>query len=175
MYRDSAQFLPYWRNARIRTTRVLGHLRESDIEWTYEPKRFTFGDLFRHLAGIERYMFAENAKLRASLYPGHSATLASGLEEVRSYVTKCHREALEIFSTLSLADLESKCTTPAGQSITVWKWLRSMVEHEAHHRGQLYLMARMRGISIEPLYGLTEEQVQRRSQSDDDAEPSIEK
>ncbi len=31
-----------------------------------------------------------------------------------------------------------------------------MVEHEAHHRGQLHLMAGMRGLDVPPLYGLTE-------------------
>jgi len=84
----------------------------------------------------------------------------------RSLRTLCSGySTLEIFSALSVEDLESHCETPAGGRITVWKWLRSMVEHEAHHRGQLYLMASLRGIRIEPLYGLTEEQVEARSQA----------
>ena len=31
-----------------------------------------------------------------------------------------------------------------------------MTEHEAHHRGQLYLMLGLRGVAVPPLYGLTE-------------------
>jgi uncharacterized damage-inducible protein DinB len=85
------------------------------------------------------------------------------MEAVRAYSERCHAESLEIFGSLTLDDLNSKCVTPAGASITVWKWLRAMVEHEAHHRGQLYLMAGMRGISVPPLYGLTEEQVVSQS------------
>jgi uncharacterized damage-inducible protein DinB len=38
-----------------------------------------------------------------------------------------------------------------------------MVEHEAHHRGQLYLLLGLRGIATPPIYGLTEEEVQARS------------
>ena len=163
MYHDAALFAEYWRNCRARTTRVLDELSESDLEWSHAPGKFTFGDLFRHLAGLERYMFAENVMHRASLYPGHAVALASGIGEVKAYVTRCHEEALQIFSSLSAADLDRKCQTPAGRSITAWKWLRSMVEHEAHHRGQLYLMASMRGLQVEPLYGLTEEQVAERS------------
>lgn len=34
-----------------------------------------------------------------------------------------------------------------------------MIEHEAHHRGQLYLMASHRGRTVAPLFGLTEEQL----------------
>lgn len=44
------------------------------------------------------------------------------------------------------------------------KWLRAMIEHEAHHRGQLYLMLRLIGVSPPPLFGLTSEQVRARSQ-----------
>ena len=34
-----------------------------------------------------------------------------------------------------------------------------MAEHEAHHRGQLYLMASLRGHAVAPLFGLTEAQL----------------
>jgi uncharacterized damage-inducible protein DinB len=34
-----------------------------------------------------------------------------------------------------------------------------MFEHEAHHRGQIYLMLALRGVSTPPLFGLTSEQV----------------
>ena len=164
MIDSAASFAEYWVNARLRTMRVFDRLPEADLEWTHAPGRFTFGDLFRHLAGIERYMYAENVQGRPSRYPGHSASLGSGIAGVREYVRRCHEESLAVFRALSDPDLQNKCVTPAGTPITTWKWLRAMVEHEAHHRGQLYMMASMRGISVPPLYGLTEEQVFERSQ-----------
>ena len=163
MIDSAASFADYWVNARSRTMRVLDRLPEAELEWTHAPGRFTFGDLFRHLAGIERYMYAENVQDRPSTYPGHSLSLASGIAGVRAYATKCHEESLAVFRALSDSDLQRKCLTPAGTPITAWKWLRAMAEHEAHHRGQLYMMASMCGISVPPLYGLTEEQVLERS------------
>ena len=38
-----------------------------------------------------------------------------------------------------------------------------MFEHEAHHRGQIYMMLGLRGVQTPPLYGLTEEEVVARS------------
>jgi uncharacterized damage-inducible protein DinB len=55
--------------------------------------------------------------------------------------------------------LTSKCLTPDGAPITTWKWLRAMVEHEIHHRGQIYLYLALLGVATPPLYGLTSEQV----------------
>ncbi len=163
MLHDVPSFIDYWKNARRRTLRVLDVLAPSDLEWSHAPGAFTFGDLFRHLAGIERFMYAENVRQRPSLYPGHAETLASGLDAVRGYVGRCHDEAVAVFAGLSEADLLGKCATPAGTPITIWKWLRAMTEHEAHHRGQLYLMATMRGYRVTPLFGLTEEEVAARS------------
>jgi uncharacterized damage-inducible protein DinB len=60
-------------------------------------------------------------------------------------------------------DLQRRCETPGGTRLAVWKWLRSMVEHEIHHRGQIYLMLGMLGIPTPPLYGLTSEEVHARS------------
>lgn len=163
MIENIASFTDYWVHARERTTRVLDRLPEADLEWSWAPDRFTFGDLFRHLAGLERFMYAETVEGRPSRYPGHDASLARGIDGVRAYMQRCHEESLAIFRNLSDANLQRKSVTPAGASIATWKWLRAMVEHEAHHRGQLYMMASMRGIEIPPLYGLTEEQVAERS------------
>lgn len=38
-----------------------------------------------------------------------------------------------------------------------------MLEHESHHRGQVYLMLALRGVKTPPLYGLTEEEVIAKS------------
>ena len=51
-----------------------------------------------------------------------------------------------------------------AESEPPWKWLRAMAEHEAHHRGQLYLMASLRGRTVAPLFGLTEEQLAGKAQ-----------
>lgn len=44
-----------------------------------------------------------------------------------------------------------------------WKWLRAMLEHGAHHRGQLYLTLGLLGVPTPPIYGLTEPELRARS------------
>ena len=159
MLQDTPSFLSYWRNARARTVRVLEALTPEDLEWAPASGAFSFGDLFRHLAGLERLMYAENVQGRPSVYPGHGADLAPGLDGVRAYLDRCHAESLAIFGQLSDADLLAPCLNPAGTQMATWKWLRAMAEHEAHHRGQLYLMASLHGRTVAPLFGLTEAQL----------------
>ena len=85
------------------------------MDWTPGGGVWTFADLIRHLAVIERWMFVENALGRPSRYTTHGAELAA------------------------------------------------MAEHEAHHRGQIYVMLRLCGIDTPPLFGLTSEEVRKRS------------
>ena len=63
--------------------------------------------------------------------------------------------------------LDAPLRDPGGAELQVWKWLRSMAEHEIHHRGQIDLMLGRREIPTPPLYGLTEEQVKERSARED--------
>ncbi|MDB4877784.1 MAG: hypothetical protein JWM41_4230 [Gemmatimonadetes bacterium] len=158
-----APFLEYLDRVHERTRRVIQCVREEDLEWVAAPGRLTAGDMIRHLAGIERYMYAENVHGRPARYSGHSRELANGLGATKAYYDRLHAEARELFASLSDARLAEKCLTPAGTPITVGKWLRAMIEHEAHHRGQLYFILGLRGVPTPPIYGLTSEEVMARS------------
>lgn len=157
------QFLEYWDGLRGRTRRVVACIPPDQLEWSHRPGAFTFGDLLRHLASIERYMYAETVAGWPSRYSGCGRDLADGYEAVLAYFDRLDTEAKTIFAGLTDADLEHKCRTPAGTSITTWKWLRAMCEHEAHHRGQIYLMLNMLQVPTPPLFGLTAEEVQARA------------
>ena len=109
-------------------------------------------------------MFAENVQGRASRYTSRGKEFADGRDNVLAFMERLHAEAMEIFAKLSDEDLQGKCRNVGGTDITVWKWLRSMTEHEIHHRGQIYLYLGILGVPTPPLYGLTPEEVRARSE-----------
>jgi uncharacterized damage-inducible protein DinB len=156
-------FLDYFDKIHQRTMRVARCMPPDKLDWTYREGKFTLGDLVRHIATIERYMFAETVSGRPSRYAGCGKELADGYETILEFAERLHRESMEIFAQLTPEDLNRKCATPEGAPITTWKWLRAMVEHEIHHRGQIYLYLSMLGVPTPPLYGLTSEQVRERS------------
>jgi uncharacterized damage-inducible protein DinB len=159
--RSVNQILDYWGNLRERTRREVLCIPPERLEWAYRVGAFTFGDLIRHLATIERYMYAETVAGRPSRYPGCGRELADGYEAVLAYADRLDEEARGIIAGLEDADLARECRTPAGTPITTWKWLRAMCEHVAHHRGQIYLMLSMLEVATPPLFGLTPEEVRQ--------------
>jgi uncharacterized damage-inducible protein DinB len=159
----AVDLVDYFDKVRQRTMRVVACVPPDRVDWAIKEGKFTLGDLMRHLASAERFMFAENAQRKPSRYPGHGKELADGYDAIVAFMRAKHEEAMAIFGALTEDDLNAKCMTPGGAEITVWKWMRLMIEHEIHHRGQIYLYLAMLDVPAPPLYGLTEEQVKERS------------
>jgi len=158
------EFVKYFERVRDRTGAVVRRIPEDRLDWTPVEGHFTLGDLVRHFAATERWMFGENIQGRPSRYPGHGPELADGLDAVVVYFSEMHRQTMEIISDLTAEGLLGKSPTPGGVAISTWKWLRAMVEHEIHHRGQLYTLLGLIEVETPPLYGLTERQVFENSE-----------
>jgi uncharacterized damage-inducible protein DinB len=152
-------FLDYYAKVRGRTKLIISKIPKDKIDWTYREGKFSFADLIRHLAAIERHMYAENAQLKPSRYAGCGKELADGYDAVLKFMDDTDAESMKIFYALKEEDINKKCQTPGGAPITVWKWLRLMAEHEIHHRGQIYMYLSLLGEEVLALYGLTSEQV----------------
>jgi uncharacterized damage-inducible protein DinB len=160
----AASFLSYLESVRGRTRRVASAIPEQHLEWAPRAGAWTLGDVVRHVAATERWMWGENVQGRPSRYPGCGPELASGRDAVLAYLDRMHAQTVQIVGALTPEDLARPCQTPAGTPIATWKWLRSMVEHEIHHRGQIYLMLNLLGVPTPPVFGLTSEQVLERSE-----------
>jgi uncharacterized damage-inducible protein DinB len=143
--------------------RVVCSIPPDKLEWSSGPGRFTLGDLARHLAIVERYTWAECVQNRPHQYNGCGRELADGLANVVEFMERQHRDSMEIFSRFTAEQLAQKCLTPDGTPITRWKALRLMIEHEIHHRGEIYAYLGMLGVATPPLYGMTSEELRARA------------
>lgn len=108
-------------------------------------------------------MWGENVLGLPSRYPGHGSDLAEGRPAVLEYLDSMQDATARIVAGLSSDQLESKVATVGGVEMRVWEWLRLMIEHQIHHRGQLYAVLGEMGVETPPLYGLTEPEVKARS------------
>jgi uncharacterized damage-inducible protein DinB len=152
-------FLDYLEKIRQRTNRLISVVPETYLDWSYKPNKFTIGDQIRHIATIERYMFAEIAAGRPSLYTGCGKEFADGYDNIVLFFNTLHEESLDIFRSFTDADLKKKCTIFNNAQMPVWKWLRAMTEHEIHHRAELYIYLNLLEIKTPPIFGLTAEEV----------------
>ena len=111
---------------------------------------FSCGDLARHIAAVERYTFAENVLGRPSRYHGCGQELSEGDGSVGAFMERMHRETIEILKPLTPEDLAKKQMSPQRVPVTAWKLLRAMIEHEIHHRGEIYVYLALLGVPRRP-------------------------
>ena len=164
---DIRQFLEYWDRVRFRTRRVIacvtpstwsGASRKADLPWA-----IWFGIWLESSA-----ICSSNARCSDRFAtPATDASWLAVTSRCSSIFDRLNDESVKLLCSLTSADLQRKVATPDGTPITTWKWLRSMVEHEIHHRGQIYLYLAVLGVPTPPLYGLTEEQVLARSEAEE--------
>ena len=160
---ELSTFLEYWPSVRNRTRRLIPLIPPDKLEWVPGENRWSLGDQLRHLAGIERWMYVEQLLGGRTRYPGHTRDIADGLDAVLAYHDRCHAESMDLLRTLTQERWTGRSTTAAGTTITTWKWARAMVEHEAHHRGQVYMTLGLLGVATPPLFGLREDEVLEKS------------
>src|SRR5579885_3335253 len=109
-------FLHYFNSVRERTMRVARCIPPGKIDWACGEGRFTLGDLLRHIAITERYLWGENIQGKPSAYKSHGKEFADGLENVLALMERLHKESLDIFSRLTDAELQTKCQTPVARN-----------------------------------------------------------
>jgi hypothetical protein len=95
---ERGDFLHNFEQIRGRTMRLMRCVPPGKIEWTCRTGEFILGDLARHIAATERYVFAECAAGRPSRYKGCGRELGDGLDNVIAFMERMHSESMEIFS-----------------------------------------------------------------------------
>lgn len=153
------EFLRQYDSVRKRTLKLIEVIEPQHLDFTYQFGKFTIADQIRHIAAIERYLFAETCIGRKNRYQGCRKELADGFENIMEFFNGVHSESLQIFRTLKDKNLDEECFTPTGYAIKREKWLNLLAEHEIHHRAQLYILLNLLGVKTPTMYGLTAEEV----------------
>ena len=152
-------FLSYYERTREITNSVIQVIPHDKLDFAYRPGKFTIGDLVRHIAAIERNLFAEVVQGNPSCYKGCGKHLADGYENMVSYFNEMHRQSMEIFRTIRDEDLAKPIVTLNGREAEKGNFLRALIIHETHHRGALIIYLNLLDVKTPPILGLTEEQV----------------
>ncbi|CAN5568672.1 hypothetical protein BH11BAC2_BH11BAC2_09630 [soil metagenome] len=152
-------FISYYEKTRETTLKVIEVIPHDKLDWSYMTGKFTIGDVVRHIAAIERNIFAEVALGNKPNYKGCRKDLADGYENIVRYFNEMHRQSIAIFKSLKDESLKSKIKSLNGNEIELGHFLRALLLHEIHHRAALVVYLNILGVATPPMIGLMEEQV----------------
>lgn len=136
MLTSLADFARYFESVRGRTLSFIQAVPADQIDFAPRPGKFSFGDLIRHIAATER-MFVDGVLDGHWRYPGHARELGPTKEEAVDHLVRTHAEAMARLQAADPGVLKMKRTTPFGMTVSAWRLLMTMAEHEIHHRSQI--------------------------------------
>src|ERR1700733_7711019 len=96
--RDPQEFVRYFEKIHQRTMNVVRAIPPGKVDWGFRPDKFTLGDVGRHIAASNRYIFLEGAKGNRSRYDGCGKEYGASYDEVVAFIERLHGEAIEILS-----------------------------------------------------------------------------
>jgi len=143
-------------DVRRRTLEYVDGLDEEQLAWTPDARVESIGTLLLHIAAVERSWIGEDIDRRpmgeewAPAFPIHLRIDQVRGQPLRFFIDKLdevRRETRSVLAALNDGDLSRSVVPldPGGSegSFSIEWILYHLVEHEAHHRGQISLLKRL--------------------------------
>ncbi len=142
------------------TRRLLEVVPESDLAWAPAGKTRTAADLMTHLADIPAWtcviMNEDGYDLAEAPDAAPAASVAGGLERFDAGATAGRRALIGRLDDELTASFTLRRQDRVLFSLPRITMLQVLVlNHVVHHRGQLSIYLRMRGVRVPPIYGPT--------------------
>lgn len=134
-------------------------VRDEDLGWTPHPESFSLGRLAMHVASIPGWV---PAFVAGDAYDMGAGGPGPGIPVSRE-------DILEKFATAAARGRDALAALPAPRLDDRWRLLRHgdvvaemtrgeaiaryVIRHVVHHRGQLTVYLRLRGVPVPPTYG----------------------
>lgn len=130
------------------------HLIQSEIFWVKLVTRAARGEAYDPFgltgSGRERM----TAFRRSNLVSSGDARMGSSFAECLERWQEVQARTEEDLGRLTADDLEAEVSHPlTGMSAPLWEMLLVLLEHEAHHRGQLSAYLKVLGLPQPPVFG----------------------
>ncbi len=152
-------YLDTYDKVRHRTIKVIELITPPLFNYRITENAFSIGELGAHIALIERDLYQPSLVNKPPAYDGNFEPYQNSEQLVKLFdATSKHMH--QLFEEKDDVWMNEKCSYPGGQ-ITRWKWLRLQLEHEIHHRGQMYMLLSANGIKVPNIFGLSAEDVSK--------------
>ena len=150
------EFLQYYAKIKGRTKKVVSLITANNINFSLNDKQFTIGDLARHIPLVELHFYLPIIKGLEPKYSGCDASFAADTASILQLYEQAELELRHLLKDKPSEFLREKVKIPKGE-ISLHKWLRIILEHEIHHRGQIYQLLSARGVKVPDIFGLSSE------------------
>lgn len=143
-----------WERHRSITQEVFQMMRDEHLNFQPWEGGMSIQTLALHMA-ISAHMFVKSIGMKEFLPPDpKEVPNIQTIEELNQFLLDMTEKTKDIFISLTEEDLEETIdvTRMLGRSLSGKSMLHVLLEHEVHHKGQLFVYARILGLDPLPLF-----------------------
>jgi len=143
---NAAELFSHWKYVRQGLYEALDMLTDEQLAFLPGEGLWSLGTVACHIANAEdgwfRYIVAGELEDWPPMEPERYTTVTS----LKALLEQVHEYTQAFLEGLDVADLERKVTTFWGAELSIRWIIWHVLEHEIHHRGEIYLMLGLMGM-----------------------------
>ncbi|WP_018931852.1 DinB family protein [Gracilibacillus lacisalsi] len=155
MYRKVDDFITDWNNGAQGTIQVLESLTDEKLDQAIVEGHSTLGWIGWHLATAPAFFAGiVGLNVKTSGNPSEVPTKAETIVQAYKTIVDDVQKEAELLTDEQLAEeIES-----FGNKTTRGAMLRTLIDHQTHHRGQMTVLLRQAGLKVPGVMGPTKEE-----------------
>ena len=137
----------HWETIRTEMIDGISALTQEQIDWIPSGWKNSIADLLRHISEAELWWLG-NVVLKKNNYRDLTAALAPDSQSIINELENSHKYVLDVLNSKTIDNLNEICNVPESDEKLSLQWiLWHTIEHEMRHRGQIFMLMRMQGIT----------------------------
>lgn len=158
MFISLDEFKGEWTREADLTQKVLEALTDESLGQEVAPDHTNLGKLAWHVTGAVVFLFSQAGLTFASAVgsPDHP----SSAESIAAAYRQDSRAVLEAVDGQWTDESLKEVRNFFGEEMPIYAFLRFIIQHQAHHRGQMTILMRQAGLKVPGVYGPSREEWQ---------------
>ncbi len=136
----------HWDQVRVDLLRALDMVTDEQLTFTPREGLWSLGRVAVHIASAEDGWFRYVVQRQLPGWPGLKAEDYPTVGAIKTLLNEVHARTDAYLETVDAADLDRIIETPWGESLSLRWIVWHVLEHEIHHRGEIFLMLGLLGL-----------------------------
>jgi uncharacterized damage-inducible protein DinB len=144
---NAKELFGHWAEVREGLLQALDKLTDAQLDFVPREGLWSLGTVARHIANAEGGWFRYAVARELAEWPvEYTAEEYPTIESIKALLTEVHARTEAYLVTVNAAYLDQAIEVPWGAEISLRWIIWHVLEHEIHHRGEIFLMLGMLGL-----------------------------
>jgi uncharacterized damage-inducible protein DinB len=143
---NALELFGHWKTVRHGLLEALDLLTDEQLAFVPREGLWSLGKVACHIAEAEEGWFRYAVSRELTEWPTFADKDEYSLEPVKALLSDVHDRTEVYLATVDAASLDRAIHTPWGEEIPLRWIIWHVLEHEVHHRGEIFLMLGLMGM-----------------------------